>query len=65
MVFIDRLRSVLAGVAVGLFFAVLYLRITTDAKQGLDALHVGAVGITLASVALTLWLALANKKKAV
>ena len=64
MVFLDRLRSVLAGVAVGLFIAVLYLRITTDAEDGLDALHAAAVGMTLVSAALSLWLALAIKKKA-
>lgn len=64
MVFLDRLRSVLAGVAVGLFIAVLYLRITTNAEDGLDALHAAAVGLTLASAALSLWLALATTKKA-
>lgn len=61
MVFIDRLRSVLAGVAVGLFIAVLYLRMTTEADQGLETLQIGAVGMTLASAALTLWLAVTRK----
>lgn len=64
MVFLDRLRSLLAGVAVGLFIAVLYLRITPDAEQGVDALQSGALVMILASAALTLWLARAIKKKA-
>lgn len=64
MVYLDRLRSLLAGVAVGLFIAVLYLRITPDAERGLDTLQSVALGMMVASAALTLWLAWAIKKKA-
>ena len=63
MIYLDRLRSLLAGVAVGLFIAVLYLRNTGDAELDLDALRDGALFMIFASAGLTLWLGRAKQKK--
>ena len=64
MAYLDRLRSLLAGVAAGLFIAVLYLRVTGNTEQGLDELRDGALLMIGASAGLTLWLGAASKKKA-
>lgn len=61
-VFLDRLRSLLAGVSVGLFLAILYLQITADAQGALDALLVGAIAMAFASVLTGLWLRWSAKK---
>ncbi|HEY0103186.1 MAG TPA: hypothetical protein VGB60_06955 [Brevundimonas sp.] len=64
MVYLDRLRSLLAGVAVGIIVALLYLRTMPDGEQALDELQWIALGMIFASAGLTLWLGRALKKKA-
>lgn len=64
LAYLDRLRSLLAGVAAGLFIAVLYLRVTGNTEQRLDELRDGALLMIVASAGLTLWLGAASKKKA-